>query len=68
MSQGATFWYYVICTALATYFGLAFVIAIGGFFDVKRMFRRLNESHKAATSALPPHSSPDAGDSTTHRE
>ena len=49
MSPGATFWYWVIVVALCTYFGLAVVIAIGGFFDVKKMFRRLNESHGRQT-------------------
>jgi len=45
MSSGASFWYWVIVVALCTYFGLAVVIAIGGFFDVKKMFRRLREAH-----------------------
>ncbi len=41
----ATFWYYVIWTALLAYFGLAIVVTIGGFFDVKRMFQRLDTAH-----------------------
>ena len=45
MSAWETWWYYVIVVALCTYFGLAVVIAIGGFFDVKKMFRRLSEAH-----------------------
>ena len=48
MSSGASFWYWVIVVALSTYFGLAVVIAIGGFFDVKKMFRRLREAHDQA--------------------
>lgn len=43
-----TFWWWVVTAALATYFGLALVIAVGGFFDVRKMFRRLNEMHRAA--------------------
>jgi len=46
-----TFWQWVIILALTTYFGLAVVIAIGGFFGVKKMFRRLNEAHLRATGA-----------------
>jgi cell division protein FtsB len=41
----AEFWIYVVFAALISYFGLAVVIAIGGWFDVWRMLRRLsNES------------------------
>jgi hypothetical protein len=40
------FWYLVVCTALAAYFSLAIVIAIGGGFDVRKMLRRLNEAHQ----------------------
>lgn len=47
MSGWAAFWLWVIILALVTYFGLAIVIAIGGFFDVRKMFRRLNELHAA---------------------
>lgn len=48
MTGWAQFWQYVIYTALGLYFGLAFAITVGGFFDVKKMFRRLNEAHAAA--------------------
>ena len=44
-SAWASFWWWVIVVATTTYFGLGIVITIGGFFDVKRMFRRLDESH-----------------------
>jgi hypothetical protein len=43
MSGWAGFWQIVIWCAVLMYFGLAFVIAIGGFFDVRKMFRRLRE-------------------------
>ena len=49
MTGWATFWQWVIIVALSTYFGLGVVIAIGGFFDVKKMFRRLNELHREET-------------------
>jgi len=42
-----SFWTGLLWTALASYFGLAFVITIGGFFDVKRMFRRLDEQQRS---------------------
>ena len=45
MSGWALFWYIVLIAALVSYFGLAFVITIGGYFDLKKMFRRLNEAH-----------------------
>jgi len=45
MSGWVLFWYIVIATAICSYFGLAFVITIGGFFDLKKMFRRLTEAH-----------------------
>lgn len=39
------FWYWVVCSALGLYFGLSVVIAIGGGFDVRKMFRRLKAQH-----------------------
>lgn len=45
MSDWTPFWRIVVYFALSAYFGLAFVIAIGGFFDVRKMFRRLREAH-----------------------
>jgi hypothetical protein len=53
MSGWRLFWYGVVCTALTAYFGLAVVIAVGGFFDVRKMFRRLNESHASARDGGP---------------
>lgn len=49
MNGWVGFWHGVMVVALATYFGLAFVIAVGGFFDVKKMFRRLSELHGEQT-------------------
>lgn len=43
MSGWALFWYIVVTAAVVSYFGLAVVLTVGGFFDVKKMFRRLSE-------------------------
>ncbi|GMU24157.1 MAG: hypothetical protein AMXMBFR13_42340 [Phycisphaerae bacterium] len=34
-------WLYVVGAAIVSYFGLGIVLTIGGFFDVFKMFRRL---------------------------
>lgn len=47
----SSFWHWVLWAALISYFGLAVVISIGGFFDVKRMFRRLDAAHEAEKNA-----------------
>ncbi len=61
MSGWATFWEWVIIVALTTYFGLAVVIMIGGFFDVRKMFRRLNESHAQAGEGRGPEGQTERG-------
>ena len=43
MTGWALFWYIVIAAAVVSYFGLAVVISIGGYFDVRKMFRRLSD-------------------------
>ena len=41
------FWKYVMYAAVFLYFGLAVIIAIGGWFDVWKMLRRLTaERHE----------------------
>jgi hypothetical protein len=50
MTGWALFWYIVIAAAVVSYFGLAVVISIGGYFDVRKMFRRLSEN---ATPSAP---------------
>ena len=42
-----SFWHIVVIVALVSYFGLAVVIAIGGAFDVRKMFQRLNAAHES---------------------
>ncbi len=39
------FWQYVVWAAIISYFGLGIAITIGGFFDVVKMFRRLESEH-----------------------
>jgi hypothetical protein len=53
MTGWAMFWYIVVTAAVISYFGLAVVLTIGGFFDVKTMFRRLTDN-KSAASPPPP--------------
>jgi len=38
----AEFWIYVMYAAVFMYFGLGVVIAVGGWFDVWKMLRRLS--------------------------
>jgi len=47
MSGWAFFWCAVIITAITSYFGFACVITVGGIFDLRKMFKRLNEAHHA---------------------
>ena len=47
MAGWALFWYIVIAAAVISYFGLAVVVSIGAFFDVKKMFHRLDAAHAA---------------------
>lgn len=57
MTGWALVWKIVVTTALVSYFGLAFVIAVGGFNDVKKMFRRLkadDDARNAANGTTPP--------------
>jgi hypothetical protein len=49
-------WNYVVWTAVIGYFGLGIAITIGGFFDVIKMFRRLEKEHRennGPTGGLP---------------
>ncbi|MCA9266105.1 MAG: hypothetical protein KDA60_19730 [Planctomycetales bacterium] len=40
------FWKYTLIVVLAVFAGLAIAVAIGGFFDVKSLFRTIDEQHK----------------------
>ncbi len=54
MTGWALFWYIVIAAAVVSYFGLALVVSIGAFFDVKKMFRRLDDAHRVGTTSSAP--------------
>jgi len=41
------FWIFVMFAAVAGYFGMAVVIAIGGWFDIWKMLRRLDDQKGA---------------------
>jgi hypothetical protein len=58
MTGWALFWYIVVFAAVISYFGLAVVISIGGFFDVKKMFRRLADNEPAASPPPPENLNP----------
>jgi hypothetical protein len=44
-------WKYVIWAAVIGYFGLGIAITVGGFFDVIKMFRRLEREHAERNGA-----------------
>ena len=44
-------WKYVVWAAILSYFGLGVAITIGGFFDVIKMFRRLENEHAERNNA-----------------
>jgi hypothetical protein len=44
-------WKYVMWSAIFSYFGLGVAITIGGFFDVIKMFRRLESEHAERNNA-----------------
>ena len=45
MSFWIDFWTYVLIVAVAVFAGLAVVVSIGGFFDIKRLFRSIDAQH-----------------------
>ncbi len=65
MTGWALIWQYVVYIALGLYFGLAVAITIGGFFDVKKMFRRLDAAHAAAADEAAARADQNRGDSRT---
>ncbi|MBP7933308.1 MAG: hypothetical protein KA354_01555 [Phycisphaerae bacterium] len=54
MSGWLDCWKTVLYLAIVSYFGLAIVVSIGGFFDVKRMFKRLGEAKSRPEHVTPP--------------
>lgn len=51
MTGWALFWCIVIAAAVVSYFGLALIVSVGAFGDVKKMFRRLDDAHAARAAA-----------------
>ncbi len=45
MDAWATFWGWLFVIVLSIFALLSIVVAIGGFFDVKAMFKAINEQH-----------------------
>ena len=43
------FWTGLLVVGLGVYAGLAVAVAVGGIFDIRSMFRSLDEQHKKAT-------------------
>jgi len=41
------FWTWLLIGAVVLFAGLAVVVSIGGFFDVKRLFRSIEAKHAA---------------------
>ena len=39
-------WHVVLWIALALYFGVALIVAIGGVRDIRRMFSRISAEHR----------------------
>jgi len=46
MGTWITFWQYVMWTAFVIYFAQAILVFVGGAFDLRRMFQRLNALHR----------------------
>ena len=43
MSFWATFWTWFLLAGLGLFFGLAVVVSIGGFFNIRSLFKSLTE-------------------------
>jgi hypothetical protein len=51
MSFWIGFWTAVLFFAVASLTGLAIVVTVGGFFDVKKMFKSIDSKHRVEDSA-----------------
>ena len=45
MSGWAQFWAWFLGFGLVLFFGLAVVVTIGGFFDIRALFKTIREQH-----------------------
>jgi len=46
MSFWSQFWMWFLLFGLAVFLGLAVAVSIGGFFDVRAMFKSIREQHE----------------------
>lgn len=46
MENWITFWTWLLVIVLLIFFGLIVVVAVGGFFDLKILFRTINKQHR----------------------
>ena len=53
MSFWMVFWKFFFIVVLILFAGMAIWVAIGGFLDIKKLFRRLEEEHKQSDSKDP---------------
>lgn len=42
-----TFWGWLLALAVVVFSGLAVVVAIGGFFDIRSLFRQIDSQHRS---------------------
>lgn len=47
MNAWEVFWTIVLLAGIIMFAGLAIVVGIGGFFDVREMFRHIDQEHAA---------------------
>ena len=47
-------WKIVLVAALVLFSSMAIWVTIGGFFDIKRLFQRIAESHQEETDSVEP--------------
>ena len=45
MQSWIDFWTFLLVAALVVFVGLAIVVTIGGFFDIKALFRSIETKH-----------------------
>ena len=61
MAFWVAFWGILLAVSLAIFAGLAVVIAVGGFFDVKALFKSIDAQHAKERPAQDPTPTPPEG-------
>jgi len=46
MTYWSGFWAWFLLFGLAVFLGLAVVVTVGGYFDIRAMFKRIREQHQ----------------------